>query len=321
MTNVRAGVDLGGTKIQAVIVDSEHGILGQARRPTPVQGGPAAIAEEIAAGVREASEAAGREPGSLTGIGVGSPGDVDGHAGTVAQARNLSGWEGVFPLGPTLAKALGPPVFLGNDVDVAVEAEFRLGAARPYSSIIGVWWGTGVGGAIILDGKLWLGRGAAGEIGHTVVKLKGARCPCGRRGCLEAYAGRGAMESHARRLVARGEKTELFKIMKKEGRARLSSGVWERALEKDDRLAVALIGRAIAALGAGIASAINLLEVEAVVIGGGLGTRLGQPYADRIAQAMSPHLFVPERAPAVHTAALGDLGGALGAALIAVPPA
>jgi glucokinase len=319
MTNPRAGVDLGGTKIQAVIVDSDHEVLGQARRPTPVDGGPPAVADEITAVVREASEAAGLEPGSLGAIGVGSPGAVDARAGTVAHARNLPGWEGVFPLGPTLAKALGPPVFLGNDVNVAVEAEFRLGAARPYSSIIGVWWGTGVGGAIVLDGKPWLGRGAAGEIGHTVVKLNGARCPCGRRGCLEAYAGRGAMETHARRLVARGEKTELFKIMKKEGRPRLSSGVWERALEKEDRLAVALIGRAIAALGAGIASAINLLDVEAVVIGGGLGTRLGQPYADRIAQAMSPHLFVPERAPAVHTAALGDLGGAVGAALIAGP--
>ena len=320
MTNVRAGVDLGGTKIQAVIVDCDHQVLGQARQPTPVKGGPPAIANEIAAVVRKASEAAGLEPGSLRAIGVGSPGDVDGRVGTVAHARNLSGWEGVFPLGPTLAKALGPPVFLGNDVNVAVEAEFRLGAAQPYSSIIGVWWGTGVGGAIILDGKPWLGRGAAGEIGHSVVKLNGARCPCGRRGCLEAYAGRAAMETHARRLVARGEKTDLFEIMKKEGRTRLSSGVWERALEKDDKLAVALIDRAIAALGAGVASAINLLDVEAVVIGGGLGTRLGQQYADRIAQVMSPHLFVPERAPAVQTAALGDLGGALGAALIAEPP-
>jgi glucokinase len=320
MTNVRAGVDLGGTKIQAVIVDLDHNVLGQAREPTPVQGGPPAVADQIADAVRKASEAAGLEPRSLRAIGVGSPGDVDGRAGTVAHARNLSEWEGVFPLGPTLAKALGPPVFLGNDVNVAVEAEFRLGAAQPYSSIIGVWWGTGVGGAIILDGKPWLGRGAAGEIGHTVVKLNGARCSCGRRGCLEAYAGRGALEAHARRLVARGQKTELFKIMNKEGRTRLSSGVWQRALEKDDELAVALIGRAIAALGAGVASAINLLDVEAVVLGGGLGTRLGQPYTDRIAQAMSPHLFVPERAPAVHVASLGDLGGALGAALIAEPP-
>jgi glucokinase len=319
MTNVRAGVDLGGTKIQAVVVDRDHQVLGQARRPTPVQGGPPAVAREIEAAVREAADGAGLEPGSFSAIGVGSPGAVDARAGTVAHARNLPGWDGVFPLGPTLAKALGPPVFLGNDVDMAVEAEFRLGAAQPYSSFIGVWWGTGVGGAIILDGKPWRGRGAAGEIGHTVVKLKGARCPCGRRGCLEAYAGRGAMEAHARALVARGEKTDLFEIMNKEGRTRLSSGVWERALEKDDKLAISLIGRAIAALGAGIASAINLLDIEAVVIGGGLGTRLGQPYADRIAEAMSPHLFVPERAPAVHAATLGDLGGALGAALSAEP--
>ena len=316
MSKARAGVDLGGTKIQAVVVDSGHEVLGQVRRPTPVEGGPQAVADQIVDAVRGASDAAGREPGSLAAIGVGSPGVVDTGAGTVAHARNLPGWDGVFPLGPALSNALGPPVFLGNDVDTAVEAEFRLGAARPYSSFIGVWWGTGVGGAIILDGKPWRGRGAAGEIGHTVVKLKGARCPCGRRGCLEAYAGRAAMETHARRLVERGEKTDLFEIMKKEGRSRLSSGVWERALEKDDKLAVALIGRAVAALGAGIASAINLLDVEAVVIGGGLGTRLGQPYADRVAEAMGPHLFVPERAPGVHVAALGDLGGAIGAALI-----
>jgi glucokinase len=317
MSSVRAGVDLGGTKIQAVVVDADRVVLGEDRRPTPVEGGPQAITDEIAAAVRAASAAAGVDPGSLAAIGVGSPGAVDGRAGTVAQARNLSDWNGVFGLGPALARSLGPPVFLGNDVDVAVEAEFRLGAAQPYSSIIGVWWGTGVGGAIILDGMPWRGRGAAGEIGHTVVRLNGARCPCGRRGCLEAYAGRAAMEAHARRLVARGRKTDLFEIMEKEGRTRLSSGVWARALKKGDKVSVALIDRAIAALGAGIASAINLLDVEAVVIGGGLGTRLGPPYAARIAEAMHPHLFISDRAPAVHAAALGDLGGALGAALIA----
>jgi glucokinase len=316
---VRAGVDLGGTKIQAVVVDDQNMILGQARRPTPVDGGPPAVADEIVAAVREACEAAGVDPGSLTAIGVGSPGAVDGSSGTVAQARNLPDWEGVFALGPTLTKALGPPVFLGNDVNVAVEAEFLLGAGKPYSSIIGVWWGTGVGGGIILEGKEWLGRGAAAEIGHTVVKLNGAHCPCGRRGCLEAYAGRAAMEARARRLVARGKRTALFKIMEHRGRTRLSSGVWERALEKRDKVAVALIDRAVAALGAGIASAVNLLDVEAVVIGGGLGTRLGQPYADRIAEAMAPHLFVDERPPAVHAAQLGDSGGALGAALLTEP--
>ena len=104
-------------------------------------------------------------------------------------------------------------------------------------------------------------------------------------------------------------------------RDRLTSGVWERALEDDDKLATALVGRAVAALGAGIASVINLLDLEAVVIGGGLGTRLGQEYADRIADAMTPHLFVRERPPAVQTAALGDFGGAIGAALLVEPTA
>ena len=314
---VRGGVDLGGTKIQVVVVDDDNTVLGEARRATPRAGGPQAIAEDIVAAVREAAESAGVEPASLAAIGVGSPGVVDGAAGTVAQARNLSEWEGVFPLGPTLTAELGPPVFLGNDVNVAVQAEFLLGAAKPYASILGVWWGTGVGGGLILDGQLWLGRGAAGELGHTVVKLNGAKCPCGRRGCLEAYAGRAAMEAHARRLVDRGEKTDLFKIMEKRGRDRLTSGVWERALDENDKLATALIRRAVAALGAGVGSVINLLDLEAVVIGGGLGTRLGQQHADRVAEVMAPHLFVPERPPAVQAAALGDLGGALGAALLA----
>jgi len=150
-----------------------------------------------------------------------------------------------------------------------------------------------------------------------VVKAGGARCPCGRRGCLEAYAGRGAMEARARRKVAHGAETELFKIMERRGRTRLTSGVFARALDRHDALATALIDRAIEALGAGIASAVNLLDVEAVLIGGGLGTRLGEPYAARIERAMLPHLFSDDRPPAVHVAALGDLGGAIGASLLA----
>ena len=105
--------------------------------------------------------------------------------------------------------------------------------------------------------------------------------------------------------------------MEHKGRTRLSSGVWASALEKEDELAIHLIDRAIEVLGAGIASVVNLLDLEAIVVGGGLGTRLGQPYADRIADAMRPHLLVPDRAPSVHTAALGDLGGAIGGALLA----
>jgi glucokinase len=312
----RGGIDLGGTKIQAVIVDEKHEVIGDARHPTPRDGGPEAVAAEIVATLREATQKAAVHPAELVGVGVGSPGAIDKEAGTVAHARNLPDWEEPFALADVLSRELGVPVALGNDVQVAVAAEFELGAGRPYSSLLGVFWGTGVGGGLILEGKQWLGRGAAGEFGHMVVRLGGARSSWGVRGSVEAYAGRAAMEARARRAHAKGQKTELFKLMEKAGRDRLTSGVWAKALSRHDPLATRLVEKAVSALGAGIASAINLLDLEAVVIGGGLGTRLGAPYARRIEQAMMPHLFLPERPPTVRVAELGDLGGAIGAALL-----
>ncbi len=314
---MRGGVDLGGTKIQAVVIDDASSVLGQARRPTPTDGGPEDVVNAMAQTLREAAADADVEPSGLSGLGVGSPGVVDAATGTVAGARNLPGWEGSFPLVSALADDLGVPVALGNDVQVATDAEVALGAGRGFASLLGVFWGTGVGGGIVLDGHAWLGRGAAGELGHVVVRRGGRRCPCGRRGCLEAYAGRAAMEARARLRHEDGEHTSLFKIMHRRGRERLTSGVWARALKEEDALAQEIVDEAVAALGAGVASAVNLLDVEAVVIGGGLGVRLGQPYVERIAEAMVPHLFADDRPPAVRLVALGDLGGAIGAALLA----
>jgi glucokinase len=317
---LRGGLDLGGTKVQAAILDPEGSVLGSARHPTPTTGGPPDVAATLVAALKEAAEAAGTEPAALEGVGVGSPGEIDPDGGTVGNAGNLPNWRAPFPLASVLQEAVGVPVRLGNDVSVATEAEFALGSGRPYRSLLGVFWGTGVGGGLILDGRMWVGRSSAGEIGHMCVKLGGARCPCGREGCLEAYAGRGAMEGRARRRVERGEKTVLFEIMEKRGRPRLTSGVWARALERGDGLAIALIDDAVEALGAGIAAAQNLLDVEAVIIGGGLGLRLGEPYVERIRQAMLPHTFADDRPPALHLAALGDLGGAIGAALLVSAP-
>ena len=239
-------------------------------------------------------------------------------AGTVTSASNLPGWSGTFPLGPALAEALGTPVTLGNDVQVATDAEARLGAARDVRSMLGVFWGTGVGGGIVLDGKPWVGLGAAGEIGHVCIQMRdGLRCLCGGEGCMEAYAGRGAMERRARELHDKGQHTDLFKIARKRGRERLTSGIWAAALERKDPLACKLVADAVEALGAGVASVVNVLDVEVVILGGGLGVRLGRPYADKIAAAMLPHLFNDERPPPVLVAALGDHGGALGASLLA----
>jgi glucokinase len=150
----------------------------------------------------------------------------------------------------------------------------------------------------------------------VVVALGGRRCPCGRRGCVEAYAGRRALEERARRLAKRGARTRLFALAKRKDKERLTSGVWAEALERGDPLATRLIERAIRALGAGAGSAVNLLDVEGVVIGGGLGSRLGAPYAERVAAAMRPHLFRDERPPVVRLSTLGDHAGAIGAALL-----
>jgi glucokinase len=313
---MRGGIDLGGTKIQTVVVNGRWEVVGEARRPTPTKGGPNAIAAEMADALKEAAEGAGVETTDLEGIGVGSPGSVDTRKGTVASARNLSEWIEPFPLASTLKRALGPAVAIGNDVDVATNAEFRLGAAKKADSLLGVFWGTGVGGGLVLAGSPWVGRGSAGEIGHMVVKRGGARCPCGRRGCMEAYAGRAAMEARARKARRRGTRTELFKIMEQRGRTRLTSGIWHRAYERGDKLTVKLLDEAVEALGAGIASAVNLLDPEMVVIGGGLGVRFGQEFVDKIVKAMQPHLFVDSNPPPVELAALGDYGGAIGGALL-----
>ena len=320
MSDLRGGIDLGGTKIQTVVVDGEGKLHGEARQPTPTSGGPDGVARAMEDALREAASAAGAKPEELAGIGVGSPGDAEESTGVVSGARNLPGWDGSFPLGETLANALGTKVRIGNDVQVAVEGEYRLGAGRGHDSLLGVWWGTGVGGGIVLAGKPWLGRGAAGEIGHTVVKRNGARCPCGRRGCLEAYAGRAAMEARARRDLATGVDTDLFKIMEKRGKDRLTSSVWEHALREEDPLTESILRRAVRYLGTGIASAVNLLDVEAVVLGGGLGVRFGDRFMDHLTKEMHKHLFLDDRPPRVQVAELGDLGGAIGASLLVDRP-
>jgi glucokinase len=133
---------------------------------------------------------------------------------------------------------------------------------------------------------------------------------------MEAYAGRNAMELRARELHEKGEHTDLFKIANKRGRERLTSGIWAAALEREDELATKLVGRAVEALGAGVASVANVLDPAIIILGGGLGVRLGQDYADRISAAMLPHLFNDHRPPPFVVAELGDLGGAIGASLL-----
>ena len=314
MTGMRGGLDLGGTKIQAVVTDGASTVLGQARRETPRRGGAEAVVFELAEALRAALDDAGVEPMGLAGIGVGAPGSIDVETGTVVQVANIHGWDAPFPLGPALAAEFGRAVTIGNDVNLAVDAERRFGAGRGVDSFLGVFWGTGVGGGIVIDGRMLSGRGSAGEIGHVCSKPGGRRCNCGLEGCVEAYAGRGSLEERAREL-AKEHPTVLFELMEKRGRDRLTSGIWLRALEAGDEMADSLIRRAVAALGVGIGSAVTLLDVEAVVIGGGLGERLGPEWLSRIETAANEHTFF-RNPPEYRLAELGDLGGAIGASLL-----
>ncbi len=174
------GVDVGGTNIEVGLVGDDHEVLDRVKAPTPSEG-PDAVQDTIERLVRSL----GDEPAA---VGVGIPGVV--HEGEVLTVPNLPNWEGPFDLVTALRKRLGVPVALGNDANVGLLGEWLAGAAAGARNVLGVWMGTGIGGGLILDGLPFTGaHGASGEIGHVIIREAGALCRCGRRGCVEAYAG------------------------------------------------------------------------------------------------------------------------------------
>ena len=315
MAQVAAGLDLGGTKIQAVVV-SDGDVVGRDRRATP-RTGPHDVIAALAASVRAALDDAGVGLDELAVVGVGSPGSVTAETGCVSKAPNVFGSPDEVPLGPAVSAALdGVEVTVDNDVRVAVMGEFRRGAGRPYRDMLGVFVGSGVGGGLVHNGELRHGRGNAGEIGHTTVKPGGRRCSCGRLGCLEAYAGRMSIEQSARSRQEKGHKTKLFDIMERKGRDRVTSSVIADAIEQGDRVTIELIDEAVEALGIALANAQNLLDMQAIIVGGGLGDRLGEPFVRRVEEAMVANLRLPDQPPSVLPTELGDLSGAVGATVM-----
>jgi glucokinase len=304
------GLDLGGTKIYGVVFDGA-GVLAEAKRKTPTQGGPLAVVDAMAGVVRDLGAV-----DDLAGIGVGAPGVIDPEDGTVRQAPNLPGWMEPFGVAEALSSALGGvPVEIDNDVNVGTLAEHRLGAGRGADNILGVFVGTGIGAGVVLDGQLRRGpTGAAGEIGHMIVRRGGRVCGCGGRGHLEAYAGRAAMERRARDLDRKGRDTALVELAPAR---RMTSGVFVKALASGDSVATELIDDAVGALGVAIASAVSLLDISLVVVGGGLADRLGAPFVKRVEEACLADVFPRNPDLRVIPAALGDRGGSMGAALMA----
>lgn len=310
------GVDLGGTNVFAVTTEPDGTVTGRARLRTPLAGERLLVVDVLETAVRETVADAGLDLDDVAGVGVGTPGMVMGD--TVGGASNVPGWSERFSLAEMLHERLERPVRLTNDGTAAAVGEHRWGAAAGHDDAMFVFSGTGVGAGLVLAGRPYEGgHGGAGELGHTVVVRGGATCPCGRRGCVEAYAGRRAMEQAAARAVEQGRDTRLFDLAREMGREQATSAVFRAALDEGDELVTELLADAIAALGAGIASAVNLLDVDIVVLGGGLSDELGDWYRHRIEAAMRPHLFLYPPTVKMAPAALGREAGAIGAAVLA----
>lgn len=308
------GVDLGGTKILAVLTDGPDSdgprIRSRSKRSTPRTGGPADVLDAMAATVAEADP-----DGQADRIGVGVPGPVVPGTGVLPFAANLPGWDHEVDVAAELSERCdGRPVVVGNDTNVATLAEHRLGAGRGVDNLLGVYMGTGVGSGLVLDGRLREGpRGLAGEIGHTYVAMTDRAGATVGRGELEDYAGRRMMETRARRRHAEGTATALVDLA---GEGRMKSSIWEKALAEGDPLAVELVDDACEAMAAALASAIALVDIELVVLGGGMAERLGDTFRDDLTRRVADRAFAGVAAPVAH-ATLGSTGGALGAALLA----
>ncbi len=314
-----AGVDLGGTKIQAAIVDRDGQIKASNRCKTLVEEGADAVIGRIVELIGNLCREIGIKPSQLAAVSVGVAGGVDDATGTVDKAPNL-GWVKV-PLGKKLKEGLGVSrVVLDNDVRVAVLGEWAYGLGKGTRNFIGMFIGTGIGGGIVIDGNLHSGaRGVAGELGHMVIEPGGPRCSCGRRGCIEALASRTAMEREIRERSKHGDKSKALRIMKKEERPRLTSSVIERALEEGDELMVEVLAETQRHLGTHLGNLINLLDPEAVVIGGGVAERLGERFAGPIREHAYKQLLVPRDRESIRVAAteLKESAAPLGAAYLA----
>jgi len=308
------GVDLGGTNITTVVLDGDE-VVGRSKLKTPTGGDRTGVADVIAAAVHDALDDAGATRDDCDVLGIGSPGVVID--GTVGGASNVPDFQERFSLADLLEAELGLRTRVSNDVTAAAVGEHRRGAGRGHEALLCVFVGTGVGGGLVLDGAPYEGRGGAGEFGHLIVRQGGAVCPCGRRGCVEAYAGRRAMTRAAERARAAGRETIIFDVMEEKGRPTPTSSVLAEAFARGDTLVADLLDDAVAALGAGIASAVNLLDVDLVVLGGGVADRFGDDFRVRVEAAARPLLFLQPPRVRVVPAELGHDAGAVGAALLA----
>lgn len=316
-TKPAVGIDLGGTNMQiGIVAPSGSGdlkLIAQAKKKTKAADGQAAVVDRIAEGVAEALEAAKLTIKDIGSIGIGAPGAVDPWTGVVLEAVNLR-WKNT-PLAEILTKKLGVPTFLDNDVNVAVYGENKLGAGKDSKNMLGVWVGTGIGGGLILDGKLYYGHFmTAGEIGHMISLPNN---PPGNRS-LEHNCSRTSVVDQIVRLIKANRKSKITELCKGDFDDIKSRMVGE-AYAAGDEVVTEVINHSAELLGIMISNVVTLLSLERVVLGGGLTEAVGKPYVERVEKATKLFAF-PDRCKQVKLVAsqLEDAAGIYGAAMLAM---
>ena len=306
-------VDLGGTNVRAAAVTAAGEIVARRQVRTDAHAG----LDEVLARVAQAVAGVADEMGLAADapVGVALPGAIDPFTGFLSVAPNL-GWE-QLPIRDLFAARLGRPIALGNDVNAGALGEWRYGAGRGMRHFVFIACGTGVGGGVIVDGQLLLGRtGLAAEVGHMVVVLDGPTCHCGGHGCLEAFAGGWAIEEAAQGLLDQGIPSALTELMEERGE-RLSGSLINYAAQHEDGLAIEVLARAGRALGFAVASLAHLFNPEGIAIGGGVisaGPFLFEPMQEAIDEQLLAGFGTDLQ---IGPSLLGQDTGLLGAAVLA----
>lgn len=319
------GIDYGGTKILGAVVDVSNGkVLGTAKKRTSFSDGPEQLLERVIGVGTGALKSASVKPRDLVGAGLGAAGQVDIKRGVLLGTPNLSQAVVDLPVAKRLTEAFGVPAALANDVHVAALGEARFGAGVGVDTFLCVFVGTGIGGAIVRNGELVQGKdGTAGEIGHAVVVAGGRLCGCGGAGHLEAYAARTAISRRLLGELKRGRKSilqeldpELEKKDPLRGDATIRSGLLAEALKAKDALVIEVVREAGWYLGMGLASAVNILNPNRIILGGGAVEAM--PLMVDVARSVVRHeaLPVPAKSADIVIAALGDHSGVVGAAIV-----
>jgi len=314
--NYVVGVDLGGTKIYAAVIDKKGKIHGTSRIKTRAEEGFNAVIDRLFDCTMQAVNNSGITLAEIGAVGLGSPGPLDLKEGKIIETPNL-GWKDA-PLKARLEKTLNKPVKIDNDGNVGLLGEFAYGAGHGAKHMIGLFIGTGVGGGVIIDGKLLHGFNEnAGELGHMILDPNGPQCGCGNNGCLEAFASRLAIEKQIRIAEINGVPTKVFKKMNKKSN-KIRSGILAKSYFDKDPAVTAAIERSASYVGFATASLLNIFNPEVVVLGGGVVEALGGDYVKIVRKVAIENSFsIASRNVRIVAAELKDDSAILGASFLA----